>query len=257
MTAAPALVGQMPPVFVALAGSVRPDWVRIDAIWERLAREHGSHLRRQSGLEPRRFLAEAFAAARDLDILRAFAIQLVKEDLVAGPDVGGFNEKVEEVVGRSIYGQQSWVNGVFGAVDARLAGRGLLRACDYVCRIDVDGEQVGTGVLVGPVLVATAAHVVLPLTARGADGKPEVAADGTLRAASRLAAPVDADLRRRARRESRTAATRLGRPAPSPGCTPTGSTGPAPPRCSNRPPRCSTCATSPASRFPTARGTSR
>ncbi len=183
MTAAPAIVGQMPPVFVALAGSVRPDWVRIDAIWERLARDHGSHLRRQSGLEPRRFLAEAFAAARDLDILRAFAIQLVKEDLVAGPDVGGFNEKVEEIVGRSIYGQQSWVNGVFGAVDARLAGRGLLRACDYVCRIDVDGEQVGTGVLVGPVMVATAAHVVLPLTARGADGKPEVAADGTLRAA--------------------------------------------------------------------------
>ena len=165
-----------------MAAAVRPDWARVDAVWEALAREHGSHLRRQSGLEPRDFLVEAFSAARELKFLRAFAVQLVKEDLV-GPDVSGFNRHLEAILGQSIYGQQSWVNGVFGAVDARIAGRGLLRACDYVCRIDIDGQQVGTGVLVDPVLVATAAHVVLPLVARRADGNLDVAADGTLRAA--------------------------------------------------------------------------
>jgi hypothetical protein len=165
-----------------MAAAVRPDWARVDAVWEALAREHSSHLRRQSGLEPRDFLVEAFSAARELKFLRAFAVQLVKEDLIE-QDVTGFNRHLEAILGQSIYGQQSWVNGVFGAVDARIAGRGLLRACDYVCRIDIDGQQVGTGVLVGPVLVATAAHVVLPLTARAADGSLEVAADGTLHAA--------------------------------------------------------------------------
>ncbi len=60
-------------------------------------------------------------------------------------------------------------------------GRGLIDACGHVCRISIrdddSGDWIhrGTGVLVRPRLVATAAHVIWPLV--------EPQADGTLRAA--------------------------------------------------------------------------
>ncbi|MFE9690583.1 trypsin-like serine peptidase [Micromonospora sp. NPDC005806] len=181
MTQTTSLPNSGQPAMLSLAGSVRPDWARIDVIWERLALEHGSHLRRQSGLEPTRFLAEAFATALRLGVLRTFALRLAKDDLVA-EGIEAFNDKIEALIGRSLFAQQAFVNGVFGGVDARLAGRGLLRACDYVCRIDIDELQVGTGVLIEPTLVATAAHVIWPLVARDADGSPSLAEDDSLRA---------------------------------------------------------------------------
>lgn len=64
--------------------------------------------------------------------------------------------------------------------EAAVVAVGAALPCSHVCRIDIlaEGEDrprhAGTGVLVGPTLVATAAHVVWPLV--------EPCAEGTLRA---------------------------------------------------------------------------
>ncbi len=173
--------GEWSPAVRALADAVPVrgnDWLRIDAIWERLTRPYGVHLRRATGLDEREFLTEAFVVAQRRNLLRAFAGQLVKEELV-GP---GFDDHLRAIVGDSAFQLQAFQNGEFRPVNALLAAKGLMRACDYVCRIDIDGQQVGTGVLVRPTLVATAAHVVWDLAARDANGSPDLRPDKSLKA---------------------------------------------------------------------------
>jgi Trypsin-like peptidase domain len=164
----------------ALATEVRQDdWARIDSVWERFRIRHGLHLRRDTGLDPHGFVVEALEEAQSLCLLRELANELIKEDLVTPR----FPARLRGVVGASAYEVQAFTNRVFRPVNALVAGKDLLAACDHVCRIDIDREPTGTGVQVSPTLVATAAHVVWPLIARGPDGAPDLRADGSLQSA--------------------------------------------------------------------------
>jgi Trypsin-like peptidase domain len=172
--------GVWDPEITALADAVVGEWLRIDSIWEAIRVRRGIHLRRDaSSANPAEFLAEALAVARERNLLGAFAGELIKEGLVH-PD---FQECLDAVLGPSASELQVFKNGAFAPVPALVAGVGLLRACEYVCRIDVDGQHAGTGVLVHPRLVATAAHVVWDLIAKQANGSAALSADGSLQAA--------------------------------------------------------------------------
>jgi hypothetical protein len=171
--------GVWDPNVTALANAVKGDWLKINSIWEALRLRRGIYLRWDTSPdEPREFLAEALTIARGRNLLRAFAGELVKEDLVQDD----FQERLDAVLGPAASELQRFQNGVFTSVPALAAGVGLVRACEYVCRIDVGGEHAGTGVLVRPTLVATAAHVVWDLIAKRANGSADLGADGSLQA---------------------------------------------------------------------------
>ncbi len=173
--------GAWDPTITALADAVVGDWLKIDSIWEALRYRSGIHLRRDaSSDDPREFLREALTTAHHRNLLRAFASHLMKEGLVRDRD--DFQKRLNAVLGPAAFELQRFQSGVFRPVSALIAGRGLLQACDYVCRIDVNDQHTGTGVLVRPMLVATAAHVVWDLIAKQADGSPDLDSDGCLRA---------------------------------------------------------------------------
>jgi hypothetical protein len=171
--------GVWDPNVTALANAVKGDWLNVNSVWEALRLRRGIYLRWDtSSDDPREFLAEALTIARGRNLLRAFAGELVKEDLVQDD----FQERLNAVLGPAASELQRFQNGVFTSVPALAAGVGLVRACEYVCRIDVGGQHAGTGVLVRPTLVATAAHVVWDLIAKRADGSADLGADGSLQA---------------------------------------------------------------------------
>ena len=171
---------QADPALLALAAEVREDdWLRIDAIWERFRRKYRIHLRRDTGLDAHAFLLEAFVEARSLGLLRVLAHELLQEGLTTSR----FTTRLLEVAGPSAVELHAFQNGVFRPVNALLAARDMLTACNHVCRIDVEGQQRGTGVQVSQRLVATAAHVVWDLIARQEGGSPVLRPDGSLQAA--------------------------------------------------------------------------
>jgi hypothetical protein len=160
-----------------LAYAVKPDWLRFDSVWDAFRREHGIHLRRDAAAgNAREFLAEALGTAYNRNLLRRLTALLLKADLV-DPE---FDELARPLLGALQL--QAFQNGVFQPKDALLSARGLLAACDQVCRIDIEQggvfQHAGTGVLVSPTLVATAAHVVWGLLERVGDDP--VLADGSL-----------------------------------------------------------------------------
>jgi hypothetical protein len=160
--------GVVDPRIRALADAVVKDWPRIDAVWDDLRRRGGNiHLRRDTGLDADdAFLCEAISVAAGTGLLRAFATRLIAEDLVGR----NFRRRLDALLPASEHALQAFQRGVYLPTDAFLFGKGLLAACEHVCRIDVDGTHSGTGVLVRPSLVATAAHVVADLLARRPDG---------------------------------------------------------------------------------------
>jgi hypothetical protein len=170
------------PDITALVDAVIEDWPQIDAIWELVGRRAGIPVRLDASDSPRAFLAAAFSTARDTNLLRRFASKLIQADLVRE----GFEERLAALLaprlGPTPYELQAFQNGVYLPVDALVHAKGLLRACEYVCRIDIDSQQTGTGVLVHESLVATAAHVVWDLVAKR-DGSPVLRANGSLDAA--------------------------------------------------------------------------
>ena len=168
--------GEPDPQIAKIAATIKPDWALIDAAWDGVRRRcRDIHLRRDAGLDGQRFLHEALAVARAFQLLRTFAVELYRQDLV-GDD---FDTALGELL-QSSYQLQAFQDNAFLPVHAYRYGRGLIDACGHVCRISIhdeagDWKHRGTGVLVRPRLVATAAHVIWPLV--------EQQADGTLRAA--------------------------------------------------------------------------
>jgi hypothetical protein len=146
-----------------LAGAVEPDWPLIDRIWGEVARARDVHLQRQTASRQGSFLVEAFAVASAHGFLGAFIDELVKYGLIRSPEgtegvvaaLGGLGDLAFEF--------QSFVSGNQPAGDVLVYLQRGLKACDYVCRVDVDGRHAGTGVYLGAGLVVTAAHVVRDL----------------------------------------------------------------------------------------------
>jgi hypothetical protein len=168
------------PALDALAKALLPEPGRFDDVWQQMRVEYRTHLRRDADLSSD-FEYEALEWARNRKVLRVFAALLIKEGL----DREVFPERLDAVLEAGSAQLQTFQDGVFRPRDALLSGKGLLLACDHVCRIDVDGTVgAGTGVLVRPTLVATAAHVVWPLLARDGDGELVLRADGSVTAAA-------------------------------------------------------------------------
>jgi hypothetical protein len=151
----------------ALADAVADDPNGIDAAWARLEERYPSHIRRNQGRTSRDFLLAALNDADGRRLLGAFAVELVKEGLVQHD----FAERVRSYRMPGPVTAETVHNEVFLNVDALIASQGLTLACENVCRIDIGGKQAGTGVLVRPTLVATAAHVVWDLVERTSDGR--------------------------------------------------------------------------------------
>lgn len=165
--------GEWSPDYVALAATIKKDWLSIDAIWERLRNRYAIHLQRSTGLPADRFLLEALSIAKNNNVLRAFANGLMQ----AGLTEEGFDDKLLAIVGTTAYTLHAFHNGTFTPTNALLAAKDLLRVCEHVCRIEIGGKHAGTGVLVRPTLVATAAHVVWPLVEPQPDGTIRQAED--------------------------------------------------------------------------------
>lgn len=158
--AAPVDEGRWDPKVVALAHAVKlDDPVLVDRVWEKLRLSHGIHLRRDTGADPLEFAAEALTIAEGRGLLRRLAIDLMNGELV----LPGFEERLTALLGATAFNLQSFVNGDFTPKSALVSARRFLDSCDRVCRIDIGGRHRGTGVLVRPTLVATAAHVVQEL----------------------------------------------------------------------------------------------
>ncbi|WP_033341832.1 trypsin-like serine peptidase [Catenuloplanes japonicus] len=153
------------------------DWIVVERVWERVSRSHGVHQPPQTSANLHELLTGAFTAAQAGGFLDVFAFALIKEGL-AGPELVTRLRAVDADAGG--FRLQAFQNGRRQAVNPLQYADGLLRACEYVCRIDVDGTQAGTGVLVRPTVVATMAHVIWPLLTVAADGTL-TASDGGLR----------------------------------------------------------------------------
>lgn len=174
--------GEPDPQIIKIAKAIRPEWALIDLAWEGVRRRCDDiHLRRDTGLDQQRFLQQALVAARGLDLLQTFAVELYKQDLV-GDD---FDKALCELL-QSSYQLQAFQDNAFVPVHAYRYGRKLIDACGHVCRISIvddsgDWKHRGTGVLVRPRLVATAAHVIWPLLEQHADGTLRTAPDSVSR----------------------------------------------------------------------------
>jgi hypothetical protein len=159
------------PPIDALVGAVRPEWSAVDVVWAEVTRVRADiHLLRQAGKDPRSFLVEAFTIAWHAGLLREFVTGLVGRDLVDHEHAAALNGALTTLLGRSPFELQRFTNARFPPVNARQAFEGAQHALDLVCRININGQQVGTGVLVRPSLIATAAHVIMELATRQPDG---------------------------------------------------------------------------------------
>ena len=152
------------------------DAIVVERVWERVSRARGVHPPPQTSTGLRELLAGAFTIAAERGFLDVFAFELIKEGL-AGPALVTRLREIDEGAGGLQL--QAFQNGRRQAVDPLMYADGLLRACEHVCRIEVDGVQAGTGVLVRPTVVATMAHVVWPLVT--VSGGALTAAPGSLR----------------------------------------------------------------------------
>lgn len=156
-----------PIEIIAVANLVAvQDGDAIDGVWKRTTKHHPSRLTRDTGLDVHGFLCATIDEARRRGLLPRLVSELIQAELV-DPEVLGLTRKLfpEEV-----WMLQAVVRDDLRSVDALPRVRHVLQAFDYVCRIDIKGVHHGSGVLVSPSLVATAAHVVESLVVRDEQG---------------------------------------------------------------------------------------
>ncbi len=157
------------PEILSMARSVRRDIPRIRVILGQLG------IRNVDYEDPDDYVPSAITNALGRGKIVAFQAALAKADLIVdGPvDISrGLFERLVEL--------HSFVAPAYLPVDARLAARRFLLASDLVCRIDA-GSRHGTGLLVAPTLVATAAHLVSDLVDATGPGLPVPLAGSTSR----------------------------------------------------------------------------
>lgn len=146
----------------ALALEITGGWPQVMAVWEEFRAKHGIYLRAELDADRLSFLEQALWSAIGSGHLGALLARLAEQNLTGG----GMHQAATPLLGAG-FAMQSYVNGVWQPQNALINGRRLMEACDHVCRISIDGKHRGTGILIRPTIVATAAHVVAPLV--GAD----------------------------------------------------------------------------------------
>jgi len=153
--------------FTAVAGQISGDLPSIVAVWEEFRSRHDDLLRAELSSSREQFLNDSLRQAHDsgrlfplLQRLRDANLTLPGLDAAANPLLGARNRL------------QSYVNGAWASQDALVSGRRMIQACDHVCHISVKGSHSGTGVLIRPNLVVTAAHVVESLVNAEKKQKP-------------------------------------------------------------------------------------
>ncbi len=157
------------PEILRMAKSIAPDIPRIRTVLDRLGILNADYA------DPADYVPSAIVNAMGRGKTVAFQAALAKEDLIIGgpADIDrGLFERLAVL--------HSFVTPAHTPVDARVAARRLLRASDLVCRIDAGGQH-GTGLLVAPTLVATAAHLVSDLVDATGPGRPVPRAGSTSR----------------------------------------------------------------------------
>lgn len=144
-----------------LATGIQADLPRLRAVLTAM------HLRVVDYVDPLDQAAEALIQASVHGRSRELLRELAKADLLLDEAL-----LVPEIA--ALWSPMGTLQAMTGAAnlprDALRAFQRGLQACDLVCRIDVDGKAAGTGVLVAPTLVATAAHVIAEVTGVGGDG---------------------------------------------------------------------------------------
>lgn len=153
------------PRIADLANTITGDWPKIIAVWEDFRQRNGYYLRADLEADRDEFLRQALWAALGKQQLRALLNRFHEQGLTS-QDVA---PAAAALLGAA-FNLQSFVNGRWQSQDALVGGRRLLEACDHVCRIAIGGRHRGTGILLRPTIVATAAHVVAPLL--GANNRP-------------------------------------------------------------------------------------
>lgn len=141
-----------------LAQSIQGEWPRVVEVWEQFRVAHGIYLRAELSADRLEFLKQALWATHGKGQLRALLLRLQEAELTT-KDVG----QASKPFITQAFQLHSYVNGKWQPQDALVSGRRFMQACDHVCRISVEGEHKGTGVLIRPTVVATAAHVISDL----------------------------------------------------------------------------------------------
>lgn len=152
------MIDHADPRIADLANEIIGDWPQVIEVWEDFRQRYGYYLRADLEADRVEFLKQAIWAALGKQQLRAL-ISRFNERSLTGPTIA---EAVTALLGGG-FELQSFVNGRWQSQDAFASGRRLFEACDHVCRLAINGAHRGTGILVRPTIVATAAHVVAPL----------------------------------------------------------------------------------------------
>lgn len=160
-----------PPGILELSQAVEHDIPRIRAVLDQLG------IRNADYEDPGDYVASAFVNAAGRGKALAFQAALVKAGLTkTGAHQGPVD--IERGLLDRLASLQTFSSSAFTPVDARVAAKRMLLASDLVCRIDV-GDTHGSGILVSPTLIATAAHVVQDLVSTDEHGVPHAAPDST------------------------------------------------------------------------------
>lgn len=153
---------------LAIAKAVTGPLAAVDVIWKGLWTEHNITPIRLDDADRDTCLRDAISLLYGRGLLRVFATRLIDQNLVSRD----FDAAIAAVLGSSAFNVQAFVNGRQLPQSAGVYNRRLLLASERVCRIEIDGNHAGTGVLVRPTLVATAAHVVDSLLIAPPAGAP-------------------------------------------------------------------------------------
>jgi hypothetical protein len=152
-----------PEVIDQLVDEIQGSWPQVMAVWEAFRERFKFHLRADVGIiDNRGFLAEALGAAIAKRRLRQLAMLLDERGLL----LEGFEALAEPFYEKG-FQLQRYVGGVWQAQYAQGTLRKALETCGCVCSISIDGKHRGTGVLIRPTVVVTAAHVIEPLIDAG------------------------------------------------------------------------------------------
>ncbi|WP_160165949.1 serine protease [Actinoplanes sp. OR16] len=158
---------------------VIPDWPKIDEIWDRVSEACDGRFDRRICRTNEGFLRSALGLAvswRFIDDF-VFALYLARLLKVSPGEAVQFITSAGGTVGPAL---ESAVEASRTVEDPFVFIERLKQSCDYVCRIDIDGEPAGTGVYLREGVVATAAHVIERLLAKSETGALLLGDEGEL-----------------------------------------------------------------------------